>query len=233
MKTLHIVLLLIFMSVLNFSCKNKKAISEAELKNDIDSLSYYTGIYTGQTLKALDDTSLNTTIFYNAVKEVLKVKDVKYTKTEIDKIIGKYFEKLYKQEDEKNLQLGRDFLLQNKSSFGVVENPSGLQYKIIRKGSGANARAKNRIIVNYICTSINKIEFDNTYKAGHPDTILIDKEAILPGLFEGLQLMNAGSKYKLYIPSELAFGNIPLPIEGLKPNMVVIYDIELISILQK
>ena len=102
---------------------------------------------------------------------------------------------------------------------------------MIREGTGIKPKINKKVIVNYKGSYFNGFEFANTSLLGHPDTLLVNGTAILPGLFEVLQLMKTGSKYKIYLPSELAFGTNPPPIAELKPNMVVVYELELMSII--
>ncbi len=225
-------LLLIFVAYISaVSCKRKSTGNIPELKNSVDSLSYFTGIFTGNTMKNLDDTVFNPDIFYQAVKEVFKQKEFKMGKLEADYNIGKYFDKLHEKEEEKNLKQGKEFLSKNSIRNGVITTPSGLQYEVIREGAGAKPKINEKVLVKYSGSLINGKEFANTFTLNRVDTLYFRKNEIMPGFFEALKIMKAGSRYKIYLPASLAFGNNPPPLDGLKPNMVVIFDIEIISII--
>jgi FKBP-type peptidyl-prolyl cis-trans isomerase FklB len=231
MKYSHLLLITISICISTISCKNSKPGSEPDLKNEVDSISYFTGIFTAYSLKNFDDTVFNSEIFYRALKEVFKQKEFKMNELETDYNIGIYFDKLQKKQNDKNLTLGKEFLTKNKLKKGIVTTHSGLQYEVIKEGSGPTPKLDNKVIVNYSISLINGQEAANTKSLGHPDTLLLNKADILTGLIEGLQLMNTGSHYRIYLPTELAFGLKAPPLNGLKPNMVVIYDMSLIAIL--
>jgi FKBP-type peptidyl-prolyl cis-trans isomerase len=99
---------------------------------------------------------------------------------------------------------GAKFLEENKKKEGVKETASGLQYKVIKEGTGPQPKQTDTVTVNYRGTLINSTEFDSTYKRGHPATFEVN--GVIKGMQEGLQLMKAGSKYQLFIPSNLGFG---------------------------
>ena len=232
MKISRFILYAILVSISIISCKKNRTRGESDLKNDIDSLSYYAGIFAGYTLKNLEDTEVNEDIFYQGVKEVFNNKEFKLKKAEIDYNIGRYFDKLRKIEAEKYLKLGEAFLSKNKMNNNIITTPSGLQYEVIEKGSGETPKLNDKVIIKFIGSTYNGIEFANSYKSGYYDTLIINKNNILPGLFEAFQLMKTGGKYKVFIPGGLAFGSNTPPINGVKPNMVIIYDIDLISIVK-
>jgi FKBP-type peptidyl-prolyl cis-trans isomerase FklB len=118
---------------------------------------------------------------------------------------------------------GREFLTGNAGKEGVITLPSGLQYKVIKEGSGKKPTLKDRVTVNYRATRIDGQEFDSTYRDGKPSIIPLDK--VIPGWQEALPLMKEGSKWQLFIPSDLAFGE-----RGPLADRAVIYEIELIAV---
>jgi FKBP-type peptidyl-prolyl cis-trans isomerase FklB len=132
-----------------------------------------------------------------------------------------------KIEGDKNKKEGEAFLEANKKKDGVITLPSGLQYKILKEGSGAKPTATQTVKCNYRGTLIDGKEFDSSYKRGEPTEFPVGQ--VIKGWTEALQLMPVGSKWQLYIPSNLAYGeNGGGSMIG--PNAVLIFDIELISI---
>ncbi|MCB1157821.1 MAG: FKBP-type peptidyl-prolyl cis-trans isomerase [Leptospiraceae bacterium] len=125
-----------------------------------------------------------------------------------------------------NKAAGEKFLTENKGKEGVKVTPSGLQYKVIKEGSGAKPTATNTVKVHYVGTLIDGSEFDSSYKRGQPAVFPLN--GVIPGWTEGLQLMTVGSKYKFFIPSHIAYGERGPGKIG--PNSTLIFDVELISI---
>lgn len=127
---------------------------------------------------------------------------------------------------ERNLKDGETFLAQNKQRTGVVTLPSGLQYEVITEGSGPTPRADQTVTANYRGTLLDGTEFDSSFKRGTPATFPV--HGVIPGWVEALQLMKVGSKWKLFIPSNLAYG-----AQGagnvIGPNATLIFEIELLS----
>jgi len=126
-----------------------------------------------------------------------------------------------------NKQVGQKFLAANKAKEGVVTLPSGLQYKIIKQGDGPKPTASDTVVTNYRGTLIDGTEFDSSYKRGEPATFPVGQ--VIKGWTEALQLMPVGSKWQLYIPSDLAYGERS-PGGEIGPNSTLIFDIELLSI---
>ena len=132
-----------------------------------------------------------------------------------------------KESAEKNKKAGETFLTENQKKEGVVTLPSGLQYKVLKEGAGNTAKATDQVKVNYKGTLIDGTEFDSSYKRGEPAVFQADK--VIAGWTEALQLMKEGSKWEVYIPSNLAYGERGAgPIIG--PNSTLIFEIELLSI---
>jgi peptidylprolyl isomerase/FKBP-type peptidyl-prolyl cis-trans isomerase FklB len=130
----------------------------------------------------------------------------------------------------KNKTAGEAFLAENKKKNGVVVTASGLQYEVIKKGEGKNAAPTDTVKVEYVGKLIDGTEFDSTTKHGEPAEFQVDQ--VIKGWSEALQLMNAGSKLHLVIPAELAYGeNGAAPM--IEPNSVLVFDVEMVSIVQK
>jgi FKBP-type peptidyl-prolyl cis-trans isomerase FklB len=136
-----------------------------------------------------------------------------------------------KQEGEANQKEGAAYLAANKGKEGVVTLPSGLQYKILKEGTGAKPTAADSVVCNYRGTLINGTEFDSSYKRGEPATFPVG--GVIKGWTEALQLMPVGSKWQLFIPSDLAYGARGTPGGPIGPNSTLIFEVELLSIKEK
>jgi FKBP-type peptidyl-prolyl cis-trans isomerase FklB len=137
-----------------------------------------------------------------------------------------YHQKAQQAEVQKNEQEGAVFLAQNRTQPGVVELPDGLQYKVIGSGQGPTPAPGDMVTVNYRGTSIDGTEFDSSAKAGHPVTFPVG--GVIRGWTEALQKMTVGSKWELYVPSNLAYGSRGNP-PVIGPDQTLIFDVELIS----
>ena len=138
-----------------------------------------------------------------------------------------------KQRQEKMQQAaaeGEAFLAANKSKEGVVTLPSGLQYKILTAGTGPKPASSDSVVCNYRGTLINGTEFDSSYKRGQPATFGVGQ--VIKGWTEALQLMPVGSKWQLFVPSSLAYGERGAGAE-IGPNATLIFEVELLSIQDK
>lgn len=128
---------------------------------------------------------------------------------------------------EKNDKLGGEFLAKNAKRKGVTTTESGLQYEVLRKGDGSKPKATDRVKVDYVGTLIDGTEFDSSIKRGQPAVFGVNQ--VIPGWSEALQLMAVGSKYKLYIPSTLAYGERGAP-PVIEPNSVLVFEVDLLGI---
>lgn len=135
------------------------------------------------------------------------------------------------QEGAANKKEGDEFLAANKGKEGVVTLPSGLQYKILKEGSGAKPTAADSVVCNYRGTLINGTEFDSSYKRGEPATFPVG--GVIRGWTEALQLMPVGSKWQLFIPSDLAYGARGTPGGPIGVNSTLVFEVELLSIKEK
>jgi FKBP-type peptidyl-prolyl cis-trans isomerase len=125
----------------------------------------------------------------------------------------------------------KEFLSANKGKEGVVTLPSGLQYKILKAGTGPKPAASDTVVCNYRGTLVNGTEFDSSYKRGEPAEFAVNR--VIKGWTEALQLMPVGSKWQLFIPSDLAYGEHGPPNSGIGPNATLIFEVELLSIKDK
>jgi FKBP-type peptidyl-prolyl cis-trans isomerase FklB len=134
---------------------------------------------------------------------------------------------LSKELGEKNKKAGEAFLAENKKKEGVKTLPSGLQYKVIKEGTGKTPKLEDSVLCNYRGTLIDGTEFDSSYKRGQPATFPV--KGVIPGWTEALQLMKEGSKWELVIPSNLAYGERGAG-NAIGPDATLIFEIELISV---
>jgi FKBP-type peptidyl-prolyl cis-trans isomerase len=131
-----------------------------------------------------------------------------------------------KVDGDKNMKQGETFLAANKKKEGVVTLSSGLQYKVIKAGTGPKPAATNTVKCHYRGTLIDGTEFDSSYKRGEPTEFPLNQ--VIKGWTEGIQLMNTGSKFEFYIPSELAYGERGAG-GTIGPNATLIFEVELVS----
>ena len=132
-----------------------------------------------------------------------------------------------KKAAQDNINKGKAWLAENKKRTGVVELPSGLQYEVIKEGSGESPKATSTVTTHYAGTLIDGTEFDSSIKRGEPATFAVN--GVIKGWTEALQLMKPGAKWKLYIPSDLAYGDAGSP-PAIGPGETLIFEVELISV---
>ena len=131
---------------------------------------------------------------------------------------------------DKNKKEGEDFLAQNKKKDGIVTLPSGLQYKVIKAGDGKKPTATDVAVCHYRATLLDGTEFDNSYKKRHTVPVNFPVQSVIKGWQEALQLMPAGSKWQLFVPPDLAYGNKGVPRANIPPNATLVFEVELLSI---
>jgi FKBP-type peptidyl-prolyl cis-trans isomerase FklB len=195
--------------------------------------SYALGMNIAHTVKA-QPLDLDQNAFVQGVRDVLFGGKTLMTEDEMAAALGVLQNEMAakaaeaaKQMGEINKKEGADFLAANKTKDGVVTLPSGLQYKIITAGTGPKPTAADTVICNYRGTLLNGTEFDSSYKRGQPATFPVGR--VIKGWTEALQLMPVGSKWQLFIPSDLAYGERGAGAD-IAPNATLIFEVELISI---
>jgi FKBP-type peptidyl-prolyl cis-trans isomerase len=166
----------------------------------------------------------------SGAKPLLTEDEARQVMTEVRTQVQKTQQAKMQQEADSNKKDGATFLAANKSKPGVVTLPSGLQYKIITAGTGPKPTASDTVVCNYRGTLIDGKEFDSSYKRGQPATFPVS--GVIKGWTEALQLMPVGSKWQLFIPSDLAYGERS-PSPDLGPDSTLIFEVELISIQSK
>jgi FKBP-type peptidyl-prolyl cis-trans isomerase len=163
-------------------------------------------------------------------KTLLSEEEARAALTQLSLVARKNMEEKMKLAGEANKKEGAEFLNANKTKEGVVTLPSGLEYKILTQGTGPKPSASDSVVCNYRGTLVNGTEFDSSYKRGQPATFPVT--GVIKGWTEALELMPVGSKWQLFLPAELAYGERgPSPEIG--PNSTLIFEVELLSIQAK
>ena len=204
------------------------AVHGQNLKNSVDSLSYALGVLMGKSIEAGGFQTINAEIFGQTARKVVHNEALYMTPEQANIIVNTQYQKILQFKYEKNLNDGRAFLNNNKNAPGVVTLPSGLQYKVVKQGAGAKPTATDKVTVHYHGTLINGTVFDSSVERQQPMEFTVNQ--VISGWIEALQLMPVGSKWILYIPSELAYGENPRPGGPIEPNSALIFDVELLSI---
>lgn len=213
----------------------KESGKELTLNTEAEKLSYVIGMDIGNSIKQLGpDTDVNLDIITRAMKDVMEGKETLLTPQEANEVKQAYSQKMQEQlaaqrqvQAEKNLTEGKAFLEENKAREGVKTTESGLQYEVLEEGEGPKPKETDTVTVNYRGTLIDDTEFDSSYKRGQPATFPVN--GVIPGWTEALQLMPVGSKYRLFIPADLAYGERGAG-QAIGPNATLIFDVELLSI---
>ncbi len=198
------------------------------LKNAYDSFSYAVGMSIALQYKEFGVTQLNTTATMTGVNDVLKNKNVVLTPDQANFILNNYINKLMAEKANVNKKAGETFLATNKSKPGVKILPSGMQYMVIKEGLGAMPLATDTVTVHYTGTLIDGTIFDSSVDRGEPAQFTVG--GVIKGWTEALQLMKEGSRWKLFIPAELAYGNYSPPGSNIPPGSVLIFDVELLKV---
>lgn len=196
------------------------------LKSGTDSLSYALGVSVASFYKQQGIHNLNTSMLSKAISDVLSGKKPVLNEMQCNNVITAYMQKAEMEKSKPNVEAGQKFLAQNKAKPNVKTTASGLQYEVLTQGTGAHPKATDTVEVNYVGTLLDGTEFDNSYKRGQP--IEFPLNGVIRGWTEGLQLMPAGSKYKFYIPYDLAYGlNGAGPIPG---GSTLVFEVELLKV---
>jgi len=214
--------------LLSFCTPEKKI----ELKDDKAKESYSVGYQFGQNLKKLE-TDLDAEVLSAAIRDALSGKEARLSDEEMRAAVASLQEKTMaamqasmKEKAQKNLAEGEKFLAENKTKEGVKTTDSGLQYKVLEEGEGPSPKAGDTVTVHYRGTLVDGTEFDSSYQRGEPATFPLT--GVIPGWTEALQLMKKGSKWVLYIPADLAYGERGAG-NRIPPNSTLIFEVEMIS----
>lgn len=195
----------------------------------MDKVSYALGLSIGNNFQNSGIKDLQVEDFIKGLTDVMEEKQPAITYDEAKEVFNEYFIKLQKEKMEINKKAGEEFLHINKGRAGVVELPSGLQYQVLKQGNGAKPSATDKVKCHYHGTLINGTVFDSSVQRGQPAVFGVNQ--VIPGWVEALQLMPVGSKWRLFIPSNLAYGEHGAG-EMIEPNSTLIFDVELLDIVK-
>jgi FKBP-type peptidyl-prolyl cis-trans isomerase FklB len=198
-------------------------------KTRMDSVSYCIGLDIGKNLKN-QSVEVTPEILARGIQDVLDSNKKVLTEVQVQKVMMEFQNQMMAKQNKKGIKNKKDgevFLAENKKLEGVITLPSGLQYKIITAGTGEKPKADETVSVHYRGTLIDGTEFDSSIKRGQPATFPVN--GVIKGWTEALQLMSVGSKWQLFIPSDLAYG-----AKGaggvIGPDATLIFEVELLSI---
>lgn len=210
--------------------------STSSLNTQKDKRSYAIGIGIGRNL-SMGSVDVDPNILLQGIKDALAGSRPLMTDDEIKSTMSSLQAEVRQRQmvkmqraAEANKKEGEAFLAANKTKPGVVELPSGLQYKILKEGTGPKPTATDSVVCNYRGTLLDNTEFDSSYKRGQPATFQVGK--VIKGWTEALQLMPVGSKWELYIPADLAYGERGAG-QSIGPSETLIFEVELLSIVGK
>jgi len=215
-------------------CQNSGKKGEVKLVSKNDSVSYALGVLIGENNKqqmksAPGVDQLNKEIMISAFEKAFMGDSVQIKPEKANAAIQAFFADVSKGEGEKNQKTGEEFLASNKAKSGVVTLPSGLQYEIIKAGTGSKPKPEDQVKCHYHGTTIDGKVFDSSVDRGEPAVFPVNR--VIPGWTEALQLMPVGSKWKLFIPSALAYGEQGAG-QDIKPNSTLIFEVELLEIVK-
>lgn len=224
---------LCFFSQTAFSVSSKTEKTDNKLDNKKDKASYSIGVDVGRSIEK-QHIEINPDVFITGLKDGLANKYGMMTEEEVKQtLMGLQSEIMERQNAEvkamasKNLEEGEKFLADNKKQKGVITLPSGLQYRIVKEGSGESPKATDTVTTHYRGKLINGTEFDSSYTRGEPARFAVN--AVIPGWTEALQLMKPGAKWELFIPPKLAYGENGVG-QLIGPNSTLIFEVELLNV---
>ena len=213
--------------ILFIACKTEKSKESVNLITELDSVSYSLGVNIGENIKKQFE-NINLDNFEAGIKDVLeKELEAKISDNQAQAIINSYFSKKQKKESESMIEDGANYLQENAKREGVTTLPSGLQYEVINDGTGPMPTIEDNVTTHYHGTLIDGTVFDSSVDRGEPASFPVG--GVIKGWTEALQLMSVGSKWKLYVPYDLAYGERGAGAQ-IGPYSTLIFEVELISI---
>jgi len=204
------------------------AVKPAAAMTPTDSLSYSIGVQVAEYYKTQGVEKVNADYVKKAFNDVYSNKQLAISEDECNMNIQQKLQQFLANKVGAVKEEGQKFLEENKKRPGVITLPDGLQYEIITKGTGPIPTAKDTVVANYLGTLINGQEFDNSYKRGEPITIPVT--GVIRGWTEALEMMPVGSKWKLFIPSDLGYGDRGAGGGAIPGGAALIFEIELLKI---
>ena len=234
MKQILSVLVALILSLSLLSCApGEKSASKKALKSDSERFSYALGLDIGASLKELE-TDIDLPSFIAGLQDTLEGRKLLLTPEQVVEVRKEFARKMQEKQAqkskdiaEKNRKEGEAFLTENKKKEGIVTTGSGLQVVVLDEGDGPKPKATDQVKVHYRGTLLDGTEFDSSYKRGQPVTFPVN--GVIAGWTEALQLMKVGSKVRLFIPSNLAYGERGSG-QRIGPNATLIFEVELLGI---
>jgi FKBP-type peptidyl-prolyl cis-trans isomerase FklB len=216
------------------SCSSEKKYAAVKLKSQGDTVSYYLGLTYGSGIKQANiDSVFSYQAFMKGMNESIKEDSLPVSQYAIQGYLNNFFVQ-FQQEQVKNQF--KDYIAQNKTFLdanakkdSVITLPSGLQYVVLREGTGNKPTANDKIRVHYTGTLIDGTIFDSSYQRNEPAEFSVGQ--VIPGWVEALQLMPVGSKWKIFIPENLAYGSQSPQGSNIKPYSTLIFEVDLLEIL--
>ncbi|ULQ58424.1 FKBP-type peptidyl-prolyl cis-trans isomerase [Flavihumibacter rivuli] len=199
------------------------------MKNATDTVSYAIGMSLANFYKEQGITNINASMVTKALNDAMKGNKLLLTEEQMNMSISNYLQQLKREKAAANRKAGEDFLAANKVKPGVVTLPSGLQYMVVKEGTGPKPTLTDKVKCHYHGTLIDGTVFDSSIDRGQPIDFPVN--GVIKGWVEALQLMPVGSKWKLFIPADLAYGDNQAGAKIL-PGSTLIFDVELIEIVQ-
>jgi FKBP-type peptidyl-prolyl cis-trans isomerase FklB len=226
--------LVVALAVFSFTACNNGGLKsgfsgDVSLNNELDTVSYGIGVDIGNSLKRSNFDDIDVQLLAKGIAQVLNDDSLALTPETAQAKIREFLQRKQLLQLKKNKEEGEKFLAENKKKDGVVTLESGLQYKVLSKGDGPTPTDSSTVKVNYRGTLIDGTEFDSSYDRGKPFETKVSGR-IIKGWTEILQLMPVGSKYEVYIPTELAYGANVRPGGKIEANMALIFEMELVEI---
>lgn len=197
------------------------------LKTEKEKASYAIGLNIGQSIRFLSS-EVDLNIIFQGIKDAVAGKDKpQLTQDEVNKILQDFQIKTNKLIAERNKTEGEAFLLANGKKAGIKTTATGLQYQVIKEGTGVKPKATDTVKVHYRGTFIDGSEFDSSYKRNEPTSFPLNQ--VIPAWTEGVQLMKVGSKYRFFVPAKLGYGERGAGA-AIPPNAALIFEVELLGI---
>jgi FKBP-type peptidyl-prolyl cis-trans isomerase len=198
------------------------------MQPELEKVSYAVGMSIADSLKNQNLEDVDTRVLAEAMSDIFNGKAPKLSPQEANTVIQNFLDNKRNAAFAEVKTEGENFLNENKSKQGVSTTASGLQYEVLSEGEGRKPSSTDVVSVHYHGTLIDGTVFDSSVQRGTPASFGVHQ--VIPGWTEALQLMNVGSKYKLYIPQELAYGANPHPGGAIKPFSALIFEVELLDI---
>ena len=209
--------------------KTPVAAVPVQLRSSTDSLSYSIGIMVASFYKQQGITDINDTLVNRAIHDKMKGETTLLSEQQCNQVLMGYVQRKKEQAAASSKKDGAAFLAENKSKPGVVTTASGLQYIILKEGNGPKPALTDKVKCDYEGKLLDGTVFDSSTKQGHPIEFNVNR--VIPGWTEALQLMNTGSKWRLFIPSDLAYGDQQVG-QDIRPGSTLIFDVELLEIVK-